>query len=104
MKLTFNINELHSYRNTSDVFEKSVVETPISVTTEVRESPMSIDSSLINKTLTKNVPHRSRCDLFDVTDYQKDILKYLKNVEVNFQCDLTCSMKQNSNNFIFLTE
>jgi cyclin-A len=43
---------------------------------------MSIDNSLINKTALKLTPHRSRCDLFDVIDYQRDILKYLKNVEV----------------------
>lgn len=64
------------------MFDKTITETPISVAKEAQESPMSIDNSLINKSAPK-IPYRPPFDhLFEVSNYQKDILGYLKKVEV----------------------
>lgn len=44
---------------------------------------MSIDNSLINKSALKSL-HRPPFDqLFEVSNYQRDILAYLKRVEVS---------------------
>lgn len=74
---------MHSYRDNEDVFDKTITETPISVAKEAQESPMSIDNSLINKSVLKTTHRPPFEQFFEVCNYQKDILAYLKKVEVS---------------------
>lgn len=55
--------------------------TPMSV--EPTGTPMSVDKSNLEVEQVQKFIKNDRDHFFDVTEYQKDILKYLKLVEVN---------------------
>jgi hypothetical protein len=58
------------------------LETPMSVAEML--SPMSVDkSALIEEQVEKSLPRTDRDRFFEVTEYQEDILTYMKDAEVS---------------------
>lgn len=71
-----------SYRNAKEIQAKNV--TPMSVEPS---TPMSVDKSTMEVDLTqKSLIRNDRDRFFEVVEYQKDILQYLKQLEVSSKC------------------
>lgn len=84
-----------SYRNTKDV-QKDALATPMSVEPT---TPMSVDKSTVDVGLAEKTPIRNDRDrFFDAVEYQKDILSYLKTIEVSW----TALILVNSDAYLYL--
>ncbi|CRK96014.1 CLUMA_CG009454, isoform A [Clunio marinus] len=69
-----------SYRTTKDIHAKDEIATPMSIIEP--STPMSIDKSVLGGNLShKSIIRNDRDRFFEVYEYQKDILEYLKQVE-----------------------
>lgn len=71
---------LCSYRNAKEIQAKDALATPMSLEPT---TPMSIDKSTMDVELAqKSIIRNDRDRFFEVVEYQKDILQYLKQLEV----------------------
>lgn len=91
-----------SYRNSKLDQVKDAIATPMSVEPS---TPMSVDKSTMEvATASKSLIRNDRDRFFEVVEYQKDILQYLKQLEVSFDfipaLDV-CSMLSNRYSEIF---
>lgn len=80
-RLSFS-NSYISYRNSQDGSVKDALETPMSVMELT--TPMSVDKSSVDvERAHLSIIRNDRDRFFDVIEYQKDIVQYLKTSEVS---------------------
>lgn len=70
-----------SYRSSQETQLADALATPMSVEPT---TPMSIDKSVMDVgTAQKSLVHNDRDRFFEVIEYQRDILRYMKKLEVS---------------------